>query len=183
MNFVIYDKNMTVSETIDDILGTALKTGLAFFVFVVSFNIVPALQAWWEESGVTRISTQEFGSNLHTQKFAVIGDATLKLEISDTPSKREKGLSGRESIDSNTAMIFIFNKADYHGIWMKDMNFPIDIIWISETMQVVHVEEYVYPDTYPEIFKPSQKAKYILEVDAGFADKEGIKITDLVTLL
>jgi uncharacterized membrane protein (UPF0127 family) len=52
---------------------------------------------------------------------------------------------------------------------MKDMKFPIDMIWFDEKKQVVHVEESAQPDSYPESFCPPVDAKYILEVPAGSA--------------
>ncbi len=108
--------------------------------------------------------------------------ATLNLpgkEISiievKTPEARTRGLSGMKSLPEDSAMLFTFDQADEHGIWMKDMNFSIDIFWLDERYKVVHIEENVSPDTFPAVFYPKQKALYVLEANAGFAEKYTLK--------
>jgi hypothetical protein len=174
----------TPYEIIDQVIGTSLKTSLGYFVFVMSFMSVPLVQALWAEINFVEISdTGYFGSRLQTEKYVVIGEAQLKVAVADDNKERELGLSGQENLAENTGLLFYFDRSDYHGIWMKEMNFPIDIIWIGTNMQVVHLERNVTPDTYPKIFKPNQKARYILEVRSDFIKNEGIKIGDLATLL
>jgi uncharacterized membrane protein (UPF0127 family) len=65
---------------------------------------------------------------------------------------------------------------------MKDMKFSIDIIWLDKDLQVVYFEENVSPDTYPNVFKPDKKAKYILEVNAHFVSKNHIKYGDQLSI-
>jgi uncharacterized membrane protein (UPF0127 family) len=174
----------TPREIVEQILGTSLKTSLAYFVFIISFMSVPLAQALWKEADLLRFSESSFvGSRLHQGKYAVVGDAQIKVEVVDDNKSRELGLSGRDELKRNTGMWFVFDRSDYHGIWMKDMNFPIDIIWIGVNMQIVHLEENISPDTYPNIFKPDKKARFILEVPANFIKKEGIKMGDLISLL
>ena len=55
------------------------------------------------------------------------GDATLSIEIADTADERIRGLSGRPSLPEGTGLLFIFDTQGLHGIWMKDMSFPIDM--------------------------------------------------------
>jgi len=64
-------------------------------------------------------------------------------------------------------MLFVFENPGIHGIWMKDMKFPIDIIWLDKDMSVISKELNVSPDTYPQVFYPSREAYYVLEVKAG----------------
>ena len=64
-------------------------------------------------------------------------------------------------------MLFVFPDNDQHGIWMKDMKFPIDIIWISENYNIVHVKKDATPESYPTVFKNSKPARYVLELPAG----------------
>ena len=74
--------------------------------------------------------------------------------------------------------MFVFDQLDFHGIWMKDMKFPIDIIWLDDTQQVVTIKTYISPDSYPEVFRPTQESLYVLEVPAGFVKTAEIKIGD-----
>jgi len=107
-----------------------------------------------------------------------INESVLKAEIASTPRQRERGLSGRESIASDEAMIFKFEEEDFHSMWMKDMNFPIDIIWISKDKVIVDFEKNVPPESYPEIFTSESPAKYVLEVKAGFIKENELKKGD-----
>jgi uncharacterized membrane protein (UPF0127 family) len=98
---------------------------------------------------------------------AVIEGENYILEVVDTAAKREQGLSNRPILEENTGMLFLFEQSDYHGIWMKDMNFAIDILWLTRENQVIHIMNSVQPDTYPEVFLPPKKAQKIIELPAG----------------
>lgn len=104
------------------------------------------------------------------------GSKTLQLEIANTDELRTKGLSGRESLPANQAMWFEFGESSVHCFWMKDMNFPIDIIWLNEQRKVVHVKENAQPSSYPESFCPDGASKYVLEVQSGLVRQENITI-------
>jgi len=103
-----------------------------------------------------------------------LGNIPVRVEIAETLEERKKGLSGREKLQYAQGLLFIFPEADYHGIWMKDMHFPIDIIWISEDLTIIHIDEYVTPETYPRVFKPKKPARYVVETNVNFADSLGI---------
>ena len=75
-------------------------------------------------------------------------------------------------------MLFEFAEPDFYGFWMKDMNYPIDIIWLSDDFRVVFIKENASPASYPETFMPSAPARYVLETAAGFSEKNNLKIGD-----
>jgi len=112
-----------------------------------------------------------------------IGDTILTAEIAGTASKRIKGLSGKLSLSDDIGMLFVFEESDFHGIWMKDMLFPIDIIWIDDDFNIVGIKEYAEPASYPEVFEPKEKAKYILEANAGFVNKYNIEVGDPIAFI
>ncbi|TSC69667.1 MAG: hypothetical protein G01um101456_19 [Parcubacteria group bacterium Gr01-1014_56] len=103
-----------------------------------------------------------------------VEDTTIIVEVADTESSRERGLSGRRSLLRGNGMLFVFESGATAGIWMKDMQFPIDIIWINASSTVITIAHDVSPDTYPNIFYPSSPARYVLEVPAGFAKQIGV---------
>ena len=109
-----------------------------------------------------------------------IGQIEFEIEIAKTDEERSKGLSGRDYIPENFGLLFVFEKQDKYGIWMKDMKFAIDILWISEGGKVVSVEKNVLPETFPEVFYPISKARYVLELNAGMFDKGKIKVGDII---
>jgi uncharacterized protein len=109
-----------------------------------------------------------------------IGDTRLLVEVVDTQKERIQGLSGREGLEKNNGMLFVFDNEDSHGIWMKDMNFAIDILWIDSDFNIVNIKKYANPESYPEIFLPQTPNKYVLEVNVGFLEKNDIKIGDKI---
>ena len=105
-----------------------------------------------------------------------IENLNVPVEVADTHIKRTQGLSEREELSEDSGLLFVFEKSDRHGIWMRDMHFPIDIIWIGEDGRIVDIKQNVSPDTYPQIFQPQEPARYVLEVNAGFTEQHGIEI-------
>ncbi len=93
----------------------------------------------------------------------------LSLERVDTEESRRKGLSGRQSMPRGQGMLFDFDQPGQHCIWMKDMKFSLDIIWLDEDRRVTKIQENAHPDSYPETFCPDQPARYVIEVNSGVA--------------
>lgn len=100
---------------------------------------------------------------------------TIPVTVADTPSLRQLGLSGTVSLDRGIGKLFVFDQADKHGFWMKDMAYPIDIVWIDQSFKVIYVVS-AWPESYPEVFYPLTEAKYVLEVNAGEALVDGLDV-------
>lgn len=119
----------------------------------------------------------------HDVNLSISEKANFRIQIASTPQERLEGLSGVSNITDQEGMLFIFEKPDKYGFWMKDMNFALDIIWIDENMKVVGVEKNVPPQSYPsKILYPSLPALYVLEIKSGLAEKYGINTGDNVVL-
>ncbi len=131
--------------------------------------------------GFTKSAFQEILSG-YQSRILVFGPSVIKVKVADTVQKRLKGLSDTKELNDGTGMFFIFEDADTHGIWMKDMNFSIDIIWFDRFGSIVHIEESVSPDTYPTVFEPEKDASFVLEVPAGFVGRSNIKLGDTIDL-
>src|SRR3989344_6338941 len=106
----------------------------------------------------------------------------VKVDIVDTEEKRMLGLGGHPSLPANQGMLFVFDTVASHGIWMKGMQFPIDIIWIGEDLHIVDIAQNIQPDSFPKIFYPHANARYVLEVNALFVEARDIQKGDAVTL-
>ena len=141
------------------------KLSTIIFVFCVIIGIYLSYNSQKEVNGVQ------------------IAGKYFSVEISRTRLELERGLSGHISLIDNEGMLFIFEKEDFHRIWMKDMLFPIDILWISSDLRVVHMEKNVLPETYPTVFSPKTKNLYVLEVSAGQIDTLNIEIDDIVKFI
>ena len=118
-------------------------------------------------------------SGLHTEAVNIrIHDTAVRAEIVSTEEERRQGLSGRNNLREGRGMLFVFEEEGHYSFWMKDMRFPIDIIWISAEKRIVHIEHTVTPDSYPDSFASPATARYVLEVPAGFAMKHEIRVGD-----
>ncbi len=111
-----------------------------------------------------------------------INGVTIKAEIADTEGLRTKGLSGRKSLDAQAGLLFVFEKSDRHGFWMKDMNFPIDILWMDEKFAIVDAVTDVKPESFPETFFPKKEARFALELNSGIFRQLDAKIGDIIEI-
>lgn len=101
----------------------------------------------------------------------------IKAEVADDEAERTSGLSGRDGLNANRAMLFIFEEPGIHSIWMKDMKFPIDIVWLDSEKKVIAIERNVAPDTYPKVFGSKDKSLFVIELAEGQASKLGVRIS------
>jgi uncharacterized membrane protein (UPF0127 family) len=97
------------------------------------------------------------------------------LIFANTEAQRNLGLGGRKSLPENQGMFFIFDEPGDYSFWMKDMQFPIDIIWLDEHGVITHIEKNVAPETYPKTFFPGKKSLYVLETNSGYAEKNNLE--------
>ena len=105
------------------------------------------------------------------------------VELATTPEERARGLMFREHLDPDKGMLFIFEDEGLHPFWMKNTLIPLDIIWIDEAEKVVFISKNTQPcEQGPcPIIDPGEKAKYVLEVCGGTADKIGLTVGDRLT--
>ncbi len=120
----------------------------------------------------------------HNQANIDIGGVRLRVQVADTPALRERGLSGRQSLEPYDGMLFVFDEPS--TLWMKGMLFPLDIIWLARFPHgrdfVADITENAQPDSYPQKFHPSSPANSAVEVPAGFAQQHHISVGDRVSL-
>ena len=93
---------------------------------------------------------------------------------------------GRPSLASDHGMLFLFERPDFHGIWMKNCKFPIDILWLDADHKVVHLAEKVPPctakeDSACEVYHPLARASFVVELNAGQARREKALVGSTVT--
>ena len=105
-----------------------------------------------------------------------VGNEYFFVTLAANAADRRKGLSGTPSLREREGKLFVFPRSDTYGFWMKDMNYPIDIIWFDADGYVVHIESNVSPETYPQTLSPKSEARYVLEIAAGKSAEYGIDI-------
>lgn len=147
------------------------------------FVILSAAGAWYffkssenEEPAETMVEVG--GAKYVTVK---IGDTQLEVEIAQTNSEKARGLSGRERLAEESGMLFVFDKPAMYLFWMKNMLFSIDIIWIGKDKKIVDITHGAEPEEgEDQLFLSKGPSQYILEVNNGWAETNGIQIGDRV---
>ncbi len=99
-------------------------------------------------------------------------DACMAVEAADTDDERIRGLSGREKLDPGSSMVFVFDNSATHCMWMKDMKFSLDMVWLDEDKKITEIKKNLKPESFPEEF--CAHGKYVIEMNAGTADKAGL---------
>jgi uncharacterized protein len=123
-------------------------------------------------------------SNLPTGKITIDGHI-FTVEVAKQQLEQEIGLSNRNDLPQDRGMLFVFEKPGYYNFWMKDMRFPLDIIFIQGD-KVVSIAENV-PTPKPEINNPpliqsAALSDRVLEINAGLSEKYNIKKNDQVKI-
>jgi len=102
------------------------------------------------------------------------GGTLIHAEIADTARKRAEGLMYREHLAKNRGMLFTFDQAQPWTFWMKNTKIPLDIIWMNEKKQIVHIESNVpictRTDDGCRQYQPNEPALYVLELGGGMAE-------------
>lgn len=107
----------------------------------------------------------------------------INVTLAKTPDDLTKGLSIKNSLKEHEGMLFIFDTPKKSSFWMKDMKFPIDIIWIHPNTTIVHIEKNLQPCISFLIctsYSPNDLSQYVLEVNAHYTTKNNITVGDEV---
>jgi len=153
------------------------KYGLGIQIGSVVIIILLLMLIW----AVSRTPTKEEAAQLPTACFK--HDVCIELIVLTTPEEQEIGLSNYTELPEGKGMLFIFDEPGQQSMWMKDMDFPIDMFWLSEKGKILHIEKKALPCVPPQcdILEPMVRAKYVLETDAGFAHDTNLFDGDKVT--
>jgi uncharacterized protein len=105
---------------------------------------------------------------------------TIDIEIADDEESRTQGLMHRRSMRENRGMLFIFDHEDRLSFWMKNTHLSLDIMYVNEKMKIVDIHYNAVP--FSERSLPSKRmARYVVEVNAGFAERHGITEGDFIS--
>lgn len=111
----------------------------------------------------------------------MIGKQAITVAFASTPAEQEQGLSDTSKLSMDNGMLFIFDAPTVPAFWMKDMNYPLDIIWIDSNKKIIAVSQNLDPSTYPQTFVPPSQVSYVLEVPAGFYNENYLSIGDSIS--
>jgi len=135
--------------------------------------------------GIVGVLTIPSETKLDTVNFPKgtikIDEVVLQVQVADTEPARMRGLMFQDKLPFDKGMIFVFDEEQVIPMWMLNMQFPLDVIWFDSKGNVVHIEKNAAPcksaiETMTCTFQNAEnkKARYVLEVSAGFVDKFNI---------
>ena len=111
-------------------------------------------------------------------------DLTIEVEVASTAVQRSRGLMYRDSLEQGKGMLFVFEHELIQRVWMRNTLIPLDIVFISTQGQIVSIIRSLQPCVKKtcEVYKSTEKAKYMLEVNAGMIDNKGIAIGQMLKI-
>lgn len=129
------------------------------------------------------IAASAISQQLNNYPELTIGKNKISVELALTEEQRAQGLSGRDSLDSGKGMLFVYDGYYIPKFWMKDMKFPIDIIWIKDDVVAGAARNLPPEGSDPQqTYEPLTFVNYALEVPAGYVDAHQIRIGDKVEI-
>jgi uncharacterized protein len=164
--------------------GFAIMSALASLLLLIAFQFVfateGATQANHAHTNLVKALQDglQNGSEYLRAKVSIEG-YELSAEIPVTGELMSRGLSVKNQLRENESMLFVFEEPLRHTFWMKDMKFPIDIIWLDSNGKIVHIEENLMPCPLVLIcpsYAPNTDSQYVLETIAGFAQRHNISL-------
>jgi len=103
----------------------------------------------------------------------------LTIEIADNEAETTQGLMYRRSMPDSCGMVFIFPDSQPRSFWMKNTYIPLDIVFLDESKKIVTIQANTTPFSEAQV-ESYDKAKYVLEVNAGYCKRKGIEKGDVV---
>lgn len=138
-----------------------MKHGIAILVIVVIVALALI------------VSYNQVSNQLSNESQVCFRDNCFYVELALTSEEQSRGLMFRDHLDQDRGMLFVFQEEGIYPFWMKNTLIPLDIIWIGEDQKVVFISRNAQPCgslSCPMIY-PEEKAKYVLEVNAGVSDE------------
>src|SRR5215210_5980484 len=89
----------------------------------------------------------------------------INVSLAETPEQQTKGLSIKNNLSENEGMLFIFDAPKKNSFWMKDMKFPLDIVWINSNYGIIHIEKNLQPCIsflFCPSYSPNEDSQYVL---------------------
>jgi uncharacterized membrane protein (UPF0127 family) len=158
-----------------------MQIGISFTVIVIALAII----------FMPKKTTQDTSTLTAAPMFTKQGELTLTksdgksiisidIEIADNDAKREVGMMGRPAMDERQGMLFVFEEEQYASFWMRNCILSLDMIFLNKQRQIITIHKNTKPfsdDSYPA----NGLTMFVLEVNAGFTDKYGIKEGDIIS--
>jgi uncharacterized membrane protein (UPF0127 family) len=140
--------------------------------------------------GLVFIPSEVKIKNLDFSKGTIkIGNKIMKVEVADSESERQRWLTFRnERLGPDSGLLLIYDKPDLYSMWLLNIRYPLDLLWLDQSGNVVYIKENAHPcnnilDASQCTFKNTMPAKFILATDSGFVSKNNITNSSRLELL
>lgn len=159
-----------------------MKDKKDFNIKLMFFSMVLLLAIMWALFSLNSFPGKVQGK--YEKARVIIGGQEIAVELAVNEAEKNLGLGKRKTISENQGMLFVYDGYYLPKFWMKDMFFPIDIIWLKDNLIVGYEQNVPLPvgESLP-LYQPQSFVNYVLEVKAGFIEKNGIKIGDYISVL
>jgi uncharacterized protein len=171
-----------VSRTI--IFASASALAIIIAAVIGNVCIIPILNDHVFTASSARAEEVNNNTNFLRARKCAKGNVTidgfsLTADLALSSEQKEKGLSVKEKLKENESMLFVFEKPGKLSFWMKDMKFPIDIIWLDNNGKIVHIEENLEPCSLVFVcpsYTPNTDSQYVLETVAGITQRLNVSV-------
>ena len=115
---------------------------------------------------------------------AASGQKIVSVEVADSPEAWQTGLMNRVSLPENSGMLFVFPGEQPRSFWMKNTLIPLDMLFISANLSIIDIAtmQPCKADPCPS-YRSKAPAMYVLEVNAGYAEKNNILVGNKIAFL
>jgi uncharacterized membrane protein (UPF0127 family) len=144
--------------------------------------VVAVLLAWYASSGPGSQPARDFADQFSGDTAptrAVINGRAFNLEVASDTASRGVGLGGRDDLAEDSGMLFVFPLEGLHRFWMKDVSFPLDLIYIAGNGTIMDIQgmlpEPGVADADLTLYEPPVKVLLAMEIDGGLARRLGIE--------
>jgi uncharacterized membrane protein (UPF0127 family) len=139
------------------------------FVLATTLLVLAAAACSWDDRGAT--------VELRTAEETT----TVDIEVADTPEERQRGLSGRDELDADAGMLFVFGEPVTQTFWMKDTRIPLSIAFIDADGRIVAIRDMIPCPREPcRLYSAGKLYSTALEVNRGAFRRWGVAVGDTV---
>lgn len=108
--------------------------------------------------------------------------AVIDIEVADNNQKTAQGLMYRSSMPENAGMLFLMPREEIQGFWMRNTYIPLDMVFVNSKYKIVTIHHNTAPMNENSYFS-TEPALYVVEVNAGFCNKNNIKEGDQIEFI
>ena len=158
-------------------ISLSLRAAMYQFVSILAIATLAILGYFWYQN--------EYKNSTHKEFVTVtLENDEVKLEVLRTLEQKTLGLSFRQDLPLKTGLLFVFSETSNPEIWMKDMNFAIDIIFVNKEGEVVEIFQNATPESYfekpPRLFGTLEASRYVIEVPSGTTHDAGLRVGTVI---